>query len=108
MNPQETHIFLHILSESATQKLDLILAQGETLMADVKTVLQIITDLDTETNDVAAKVDAIVAQNDALKLQIANGSPATQADIDAISDGLTPISARLKALGANPTDPIPA
>lgn len=108
MNSQETHIYLHLLSESATQKLDLLLAQGVHLMADVSSIKQLVTDLDTETNDVAAKVDAIVAQNDALKLQIANGSPATQADIDAISDGLTPISARLKAIGASPEDPIPA
>ena len=108
MNPQETHIFLHILSESATQKLDLILAQGETLMADVTSIKQLVVDLDTETNDVAAKVDAQTAAIADLKAQIAEGIPVTQEDLNAISDGLTPISARLKALGANPTDPIPA
>lgn len=77
-------------------------------MADVTSVKQLITDMDAETNDISTKVDALNAKIVDLSNQIAAGSPVSQADLDGISDQLTPLSARLKALGANPADPIPA
>jgi hypothetical protein len=76
-------------------------------MAKLTDVQQLIADLDTETNTVAAKVDAQAAAIADLKAQIAAGSPVTQADLDAIAAGLTPISDRLKALGSDPAAPIP-
>jgi hypothetical protein len=81
--------------------------QGKTIMSTVTSVKQLVTDLDTETNDVAAKVDAQTAEIKRLSDVIAAGGTITQADLDAISDGLTPISERLKVLGASQTDPIP-
>jgi peptidoglycan hydrolase CwlO-like protein len=77
------------------------------LMADVTSIKQLVSDLNDETNAIAAKVDAQQKKIDDLSAQIAAGTPATQADLDAISDGLSPISDRLKALGANPAKPIP-
>ena len=76
-------------------------------MSTVLSVKQLVSDLDVETNAVAAKVDAQTAAIQALKDQIAAGGVVSQADLDAIEAGLTPISARLKALGADPTTPIP-
>ncbi len=106
------HITVH--PDPPDDRLDQILTllkalttQEKTLMATVLTVKQLVTDLDAETNDVAAKIDAQAAAIQALKDQIAAGGAVTQADLDAISDGLTPISDRLKALGSNPVDPIP-
>lgn len=59
------------------------------------TVQQLITDFDTETTAVAAKIDALIAAN-------ANTiSPDQVAQFQAIS-------ARLKALGNDPANPIPA
>jgi hypothetical protein len=100
---------------AVTAKLDLILAQlaaqskqEKAIMASVTTLKQLVTDLDTETNDVAAKIDAQLAAIQALKDQIAAGGVATQADLDSLSDALTPVSERLKVLGSSQTDPIPA
>jgi ABC-type transporter Mla subunit MlaD len=87
--------------------LDQIFAQLEALMATVNSVKQLVSDLNDETNAVAAKVDAQAAAIADLKAKIAAGSPATQEDLDAIAAGLAPISERLKALGADPTEPIP-
>jgi ABC-type transporter Mla subunit MlaD len=87
--------------------LDQIFAQLEALMATVNSVKQLVSDLNDETNAVAAKVDAQTAAIADLKAKIAAGSPATQEDLDAIAAGLVPISERLKALGADPTEPIP-
>ena len=111
-------IHLHLPDGSGAQlaaKLDHISAQitamaqqGAQIMSTVTSIKQLVTDLDAETNAVAAKIDAQIAAIQALKDQIAAGGVATQADLDAITDGLTPISARLLALGASATDPIPA
>jgi len=97
-----------------TTKLDAILAhlraislQENTIMATVTSIKQLVTDLDAETNDVAAKVDAQTAEIQRLSDLLASGGAVTQADLDAIGAGLEPISARLKALGASQTDPIP-
>jgi len=76
-------------------------------MSDVASVKQLVKDLNDETNAVATKVDAQAALIKALSEKIAAGGVASQADLDAIADGLTPISARLKALGADATNPIP-
>lgn len=76
-------------------------------MADVQSVKQLVSDLNDETNTVAAKIDAQAAAIQALKDQIAQGSPVTQQDLDEIASGLAPISDRLKALGADPAQPIP-
>lgn len=99
---------------SVTLKLEQIftlltnIGQKETeLMATVLSVQQLIKDLDAETNAAAAKVEAQNARIAELLIQIQNGDPVTQDDLDAISAALTPISERLRALGADPTTPIP-
>lgn len=76
-------------------------------MANVNDVKQLVSDLNDETNTVAAKVDEQAKAIQALKDQVAQGSPVTQQDLDAIAAGLQPISDRLKALGADQTNPIP-
>lgn len=113
------HLHVHVHDEAASgatlTKLDSILAllhasgRRETHMAkDIASIKGLVADIDTETNAVAAKVDAQTAAIQVLKDQIAAGTPVTQADLDSLSDALTPISDRLKLIGADPADPIPA
>jgi hypothetical protein len=94
-------------SGSADLKLDKILAQLGVLMTTVDAIKKLVTDIDTETNAVASKVDAQAAEIKRLSDLIAAGGTVTQADLDAIADGLTPISDRLKAIGADSLNPIP-
>lgn len=55
-------------------------------------ITKLINDFNDETNAIAARIDALIAAG---------------SDADAIVAGLQPISDRLKALGANPEEPIP-
>jgi enamine deaminase RidA (YjgF/YER057c/UK114 family) len=110
-------IDLHVHSEiapGADAKLDSILAQlsalaaqEKKLMADVTSIKKLVTDLNDETNSVAAKIDAQLAAIQALKDQIAAGTAVSQADLDEIGAGLQATSDRLKVLGSDPADPIP-
>jgi hypothetical protein len=77
------------------------------IMSDVSELTTLVEDLNTETNDIATKQDAMIKEIADLKAQIASGVPVTQEQLDAVVAGLTPISARLKGLGATATDPIP-
>ena len=101
------HHHYHNDSDGTAEKLELILVRLEKLMATVTQIEQLITDMNTETNAIAGRLDADDAALQALKAQIAAGTPATQADLDAISASLTTTSARLKAIGVDPTNPIP-
>jgi chromosome segregation ATPase len=112
------HVFIHEADEAeirrVDRKLDSILhaitrlaAQETQLMADVASVKQLVADINDETNTIAGKVDAQTAKIEALKAQIAAGSGVTAQDLDDIAAGLTPISDRLKAIGADPDAPIP-
>ncbi len=92
---------------SVTRLLDTILTRLESLMSTVNDVKQLVSDLNDETNTVAAKIDAQAAAIQALKDQIAAGTPVSQADLDAIGSGLTAVSDRLKTLGADTSNPIP-
>ena len=76
-------------------------------METVTTIEQLVKDIDVETNAIAGLLDADDKAIQDLKAQIAAGTPATQADLDAISASLTTTSARLKAIGADKTNPIP-
>lgn len=111
MTPKHIDVHLHFdssLSGGATeQALIKILARLEDIMATVTSVKQLIVDLNDETNTLAAKVDAQAATIADLKAKLAAGSAVSQEDLDAIAAALTPISDRLKALGANPEAPIP-
>jgi hypothetical protein len=100
---------------SVDRKLDRIItllqalsAKETTVMATVTSIKQLVVEMNDETNAIATKVDAQDAKIKALKDQIAAGGTVSQADLDDISAGLAPISDRLKALGANQLDPIPA
>lgn len=70
-------------------------------------VKQLVSDIFEETNVVGEKVDAQTAEINRLSAIVAAGGTVTQADLDAIADGLTPISERLKSIGADPAAPIP-
>ena len=76
-------------------------------MADVTSIKQLVSDLNDETNVVAAKLDAETAEIKRLSDIIAAGGTVTAQDLQDIQDGLQPISDRLKALGADPAQPIP-
>ncbi len=102
----DVHIY-HEQPAGVTRQLDLILTRLESLMASVSEVKQLVSDLNDETNAVAAKIDAQAAAIQALKDQIAAGTPVSQADLDAIGRGLTAVSDRLKTLGADTSNPIP-
>jgi uncharacterized coiled-coil protein SlyX len=84
----------------------------DSLMSDVATVKQLVKDLGTETDNLAARLDAKQAAQDAaiqaLKDQIAAGGPVTQADIDGLAVDLTAEVSRLQSLGADPANPIPS
>jgi UDP-N-acetylglucosamine enolpyruvyl transferase len=82
-------------------------AQGVHLMADVASIKQLVSDLNDETNAVAAKLDAETAEIARLSAIIAAGGTVTAQDLQDIQDGLQPISDRLKSLGANVAQPIP-
>lgn len=111
----DVHLYLHIEdSRATTQTLQQILdqlgtlaAQERHLMKTVSDVQQLVTDLKTNTDAVAAKVDAQTQAIADLKAQIAAGSPVTQEQLDAIAAGLQPISDHLKAMGTDPTNPLP-
>lgn len=114
--PKHLDVYLHVIDagSSADRKLDQILAQLNILQTKVDTMAATVTDIknlvaaiDNETNAVAAKVDAQTAAIQDLKDKLAAGGSVSQADLDAIKDGLEPISARLTAIGADASNPIP-
>jgi hypothetical protein len=80
---------------SANRKLDLILAQGVQIMGKVDTLTQLVSDMNDETNAIAARIDKLIEQGGE---QIP----------DSLVSGFRAISDRLKSLGASQTDPIPA
>jgi chromosome segregation ATPase len=89
------------------QQLTAIRTQLGALMAKEQDLEQLVTDLDAETNAVAAKIDAQTKAIQDLQAQIASGTPVSQEQLDKVVAGLTPISDRLKTLGADTTQPIP-
>lgn len=111
----DIHLHIHAEpSDRVIERLDQLLhtvsalaAQEHHMAADVQGIKQLVTDINDETNTVAAKVDAQAKAIQDLKDQIAQGTPVTQEDLDAIANGLTPISDRLKAIGADPSNPVP-
>ena len=74
-------------------------------MSDVAGLKQDILDLKGLVSNVAGDVDSLIAQVKALKEQIANGSPATQADLDALGAGLAELKASLTATDAKEPAP---
>lgn len=99
---------------SVTLKLDrlltqasALLAQGQTLMAEIGSVKQLISDINDETNGVAAKIDTQTAAIVALQAKVDAGGAVEASDLDDLVAGLQPISDRLKALGSDPEAPIP-
>lgn len=126
------HVHHHIEAGSADRKLDQILAQQaeilrrlEHLMVDSTKVQVELDRLNTVTNEMATTIDDVVAADQAeddafraeiqaLKEQIANGDAVTQAQLDALAGDLTgrndrleQLSAALKAIGTNPSAPLP-
>ena len=95
-------LLVHLLT-----RVDQIHAQGVRIMADVASIKKLVSDLNDETNAVAAKLDAETAEIKRLSDIIAAGGTVTAEDLQAIQDGLQPISDRLKSLGADPAQPIP-
>jgi hypothetical protein len=86
-------------SDRANRKLEEILAQvkslGVLIMSVADQVKKLAADFDAETNAVAARIDAILA-----KLAEGTVDPADVAALEAVS-------ARLKTLGEDPSNPIP-
>jgi hypothetical protein len=76
-------------------KLDRVLEQGMIIMSKTDDLKSAISDINDATNAVAARIDALSAKT--------VGEPITQEEIDALKAA----SARLKALAADPTDPVP-
>jgi hypothetical protein len=86
-------------SERANRKLEDIFAQlkqlGVKIMSVSDQIKKLAADFDAETNAVAARIDAILA-----KLAEGTVDPADVAALEAVS-------ARLKTLGEDPSNPIP-
>lgn len=108
-----------------SDKLDRLLLQGEQLMADSSNVQAQLDRLNSVTNDMAAEIDSAVQGRDDLKAQIADLQAKltaagaldaqTQQAFDNISaklgadaDALSGVSDKLKTLGADPANPVPA
>jgi hypothetical protein len=85
-----------------------LVAQEKRMAADITSVKGLVAAINDETNVVAQKVDAQTAKIAELQAKVEAGGGVTAADLQELQDGLQPISDRLTALGANPTDPIPA
>jgi hypothetical protein len=81
-------------------KVNLLLRQGEAIMALADDLKAGIAKLDAETTQIATVISALVA-----KLQAGGLSPQDQADIFA---ALGAVSDRLTSLGVDPTAPVPA
>ena len=71
-------------------------------------ILTLLTDIDTATNNVAAVLTAQVAIIADLQAQIAEGTPVTQEQLDALGAALTAEKDKLFVLAADPANPIPA
>jgi hypothetical protein len=108
-------LYVHLPADGATSaKLDTLLALARAsaireryMTKELDAVKQLVTEIDTETNAVAAKVDAQAAKIAELKAVIEAGGTVSATDLQAVADALTPISVRLKTLGADPAVPIP-
>ncbi len=92
------HIYQHG-DVSLHGKLDKILCQGEKLMALADDLKAGIAALDTETNNVAARIDALVTK-------LGNSSLSDQEKAD-IMGSLSAEAARLKTLATDPNAPVP-
>lgn len=103
----ELKVSVHHKLDDILTRLVNIKVQETHLMATVQDLEQFVTDLNDETNGISDRLDRNTATIDALKLQIAQGTPVTQEQLDALAAGFTPISARLRALGSDPANPIP-
>lgn len=88
-------------------RLGLTATQGRQLMATIDTVEGLITELKANTDLVATKLDLQTAEIAKLKTQVSAGTPVSQEQLDALSANLQPITDHLKAMGADPTNPIP-
>lgn len=69
------------------------------IMVDITSLKAQLAEIDSETNDIATKLDVQTAVIADLTAKLAAGGVVTQADLDGLSDTITPISARLKLLG---------
>lgn len=98
---------INLKLDAILERLAALERQNRKLMTDVASVKKLVKDIDEETNAVAAKVEAQAAALQALKDQVAAGNPVTQDDLDAIGTELGTVSDRLRAIGADPTNPIP-
>lgn len=67
----------------------------------------LISKFDTATNRVAAKLEEMKTEIQALKDQIASGSPVTQEQLDQLETRLTSEVTDLEALGQDPANPVP-
>jgi peptidoglycan hydrolase CwlO-like protein len=102
----DIHVFHHFdLGGSVNAKVDRILAllqdlkvQGEKMTGKIDDVNRLLTELDAATNSVAAEIDA-------LKAQISGGLTAEEAT--GVVTRLATASDRLKALAADPANPVP-
>lgn len=134
--PEKQEIDLHVHmhkdtgSDSAIlnqilNALGVLTAQGTQMAADITLAREALAALKTTTDTMAVSVDEVIAADAAedaaflteiadLKAQIAAGNPITQADLDELTEGmggtkatLEALTAALKAMGTNPTQPIP-
>lgn len=76
-------------------------------MTDINSIEGLVAQMKTDTDAVAAKVDTQTQAIADLKAQIAAGSPVTQEQLDTLAANLQPIADHLKAIGADPANPLP-
>lgn len=77
------------------------------MAATIQDMEKFVIDINDETNGISDRLDRNTAVIAALKLQVANGGPVTQEQLDALANAFAPLSARLRSLAADPVVPIP-
>lgn len=90
----------------------LVLERKDSSMAtDITTIRGVVAAVKKATDDLATRVATKTTEQDdaiqALKDQIANGQPVTQADLDGLNVDLSAEVEALQKIGADPANPVP-
>jgi len=106
-------LFIHVLGNQ--QQIDLLLKQGELIMATLQEQLQQIkdaiatvkTDIASEKAEVQTMITDLKAQIQTLQDQIGAGTPITSADLQGLLDSLAEIDTGVKDISEPVVPPTP-
>lgn len=93
-------IHVHIHNHSHHCNSEVLAEVKENIMSLKESFEALRVEMNDATNKLAAKIDALIEQN--------NRTDLTEAEEQAVLDGFQGVSNQLKALGADPTNPVPS